>query len=644
MSESAPSGNDSTQYGSIEHADESHANDSTSLSTAETTETTDPFEDSPWPYTFERSISLLAGPKADVADIARITRSPRVVPFQAAAAKKRLKKLGRGYSTPDPHGGPRMDGGDYSPEPNRFGPMKKTFSLDFPRPSLTFKTLASASDERERKQKEKMAKAAAYRQKILSQSTAPSKSKTVSDDHDEENVYHSPGYQREKESDKHTSGRLNEEKNAKLGTSTFVQCVFNMSNILMGVGMLTLPYVFKSAGWIGGLTITISFAAITWRTSILIGRELNGDSRPCHFFDDSPFKSPTIPASSVGARQRISISSFPDIARESFGHSGAIILASVLYFELFSTLSIFFVTLGDHLHTVMPDTSEKQFMIYSAFALTVPTALLRTPKLLSYLSVVGTFATIAVVLAVVLSGLLEGDISGQVADTKAFETGIIHTEPHHILWKTSGFPLAMGLIAYTFSGHAIVPSIYSSMERPQDFEKMIHASFLVVLSSCLLVAISGYYMFGSAVNDQITISLQQYSSNSVWSMTVLTWLMILTAFSKYTLSMFPLALGIEEIVAPCIHSEKTMETVSSVIRLVLIVLSLLVALFVPSFSVLCSLVGLICTFIVSVIFPAAAHLKLFRERIGLWEAVLDLFFIFGGTLAAVIGTVATLSQ
>mmetsp|Transcript_29584 Transcript_29584/g.53498 ORF Transcript_29584/g.53498 Transcript_29584/m.53498 type:complete len:90 (+) Transcript_29584:1301-1570(+) len=72
---------------------------------------------------------------------------------------------------------------------------------------------------------------------------------------------------------------------------------------------------------------------------------------------------------------------------------------------------------------------------------------------------------------------------------------------------------ALGIVACSFSGNAIiVPFIYSSMERPQDFERMIDLSFVTVLGCCLVVAIGGYHMFGSLVEDQITISLQNFSS------------------------------------------------------------------------------------------------------------------------------------
>jgi len=237
--------------------------------------------------------------------------------------------------------------------------------------------------------------------------------------------------------------------------------------------------------------------------------------------------------------------------------------------------------------------------------------------------------------AVAGSAIYRGDISAEVGAREGIDFSVT---PAHKLWETSGLPVAFGLIAYTFSGHAIIPSIYTSMAKPQDYEKMIKYTFIAVTFSCLVVAVTGYYMFGSTVDDQVTISLEKSCGEDNIIMKAVTWLMILTAFSKFTLTAFPLALGFEEIVAPILPNDRAMEFVSSIIKLLLIAGSLAVAIFVPSFSKLCSFVGLICTMIVSVIFPAAAHLKMFGPHLPLWQKLLDWAFIFSGTFMTIVGT------
>jgi vesicular inhibitory amino acid transporter len=368
------------------------------------------------------------------------------------------------------------------------------------------------------------------------------------------------------------------------------------------------------------------------------------------------------------------MSSFPEMARTAFGKRGGLFLSSILYFELFSCLAIFIVSMGEHMHELVPSIGAPTHDIILTALLIIPTALLRTPKLLSYLSTVGTISTILVVLAVIVNAFIMGDISEEVTELQQ-EQGLIDGEDslattvHHESFRLAGLPVALGLVAFCFSGHAVVPSIYTSMANPHEFEQMVNLTFSFVLVACVTVGLCGYYTFGNAVSDQITLSLSAEprfgTSNAI---TILTGLMVITAFSKFTLTLFPLALGMEEIVAPLFQQDaKAMESVKDTtegkgsaftnvftilkkiiaslgIRIGLLFLALLVALYVPSFSFLCSLVGLICTMAVSVVFPAATHLSLFGKNLSTAEKSIDYLFIVFGTVSAVVGTIAAVSH
>jgi vesicular inhibitory amino acid transporter len=378
----------------------------------------------------------------------------------------------------------------------------------------------------------------------------------------------------------------------------------------------------------------LTLTSITWKTSILIGRSLNGDPRPLAYFDDYGTSiKPGYPPYTAHARMRKKISSFPDIAQEAFGHTGCVILSTVLYFELFSSLCIYIVFMGDHLHKLFPSVAEAFLIVVAGIASIAPMILLDSARLLSYLSMVGTCATVAVVSAVFFAAVFEGDITERVAENMDVDD----PGPYHIFWNASGLPLAYGLVAYCFSGHAIVPSIYSSMQNPREFERVVDVTYSVVTASCIIVAVSGYWMFGSLVLDQVTLSLAENSSALI-AMTILTYMMVLTAFSKTTLTMFPLSQGFEDMIAPYLTSDRAMEVAAHSIKMTLLFLAVIVAIFVPSFSFLCALVGMICTMFVSVIFPAAAHLKLFYSNLGRWEILMDWIFIMAGLATAIVGT------
>jgi vesicular inhibitory amino acid transporter len=276
--------------------------------------------------------------------------------------------------------------------------------------------------------------------------------------------------------------------------STVLQSAFNLANILMGVGLLGLPFGFRVAGFGGAMVCLTVFGGICWRTSILIGRELNGDHRPSSYFEDNPFKSPHPPGSPHG-RLLAPITSFPDIARRAFGESGNLILSCLLYFELFSCICIFFVSIGDHLHSLFPEVGIKTLTCLVAAISLVPSILLKTPTLLSYFSMVGTVATIVVVLTVVATAVTQGSVVEEMQEIHEAATGVPATLPPYTAFDSSGLVLCLGLVAYCFSGHAIVPSIYSSMKEPQRFEEMVTWTFLVVMATCFAVVRTNEHPF-----------------------------------------------------------------------------------------------------------------------------------------------------
>lgn len=106
--------------------------------------------------------------------------------------------------------------------------------------------------------------------------------------------------------------------------------------------------------------------------------------------------------------------------------------------------------------------------------------------------------------------------------------------------------------------------------------------------------------------------------------------------------MFPLALGFEEIFAPYLQSDNAVHVAAATIKTVVTAVALIVAIYVPSFSFLCALVGMICTMTVSVVFPAAAHLRMFGPKLNVYDKFLDVVFVILGVAMAVVGTYYTI--
>lgn len=54
-----------------------------------------------------------------------------------------------------------------------------------------------------------------------------------------------------------------------------------------------------------------------------------------------------------------------------------------------------------------------------------------------------------------------------------------------------------------FAGHAVFPTIYRDMNSPKQYNRMVDVSYLVTGIVYLLVAASGYAMFGSATMQEV---------------------------------------------------------------------------------------------------------------------------------------------
>lgn len=55
-----------------------------------------------------------------------------------------------------------------------------------------------------------------------------------------------------------------------------------------------------------------------------------------------------------------------------------------------------------------------------------------------------------------------------------------------------------------FAGHAVFPTIYRNMKTPKEYNKMVDVTYLVTAIVYLMVAISGYAMFGSQTMQEVT--------------------------------------------------------------------------------------------------------------------------------------------
>ncbi|XP_076898263.1 amino acid transporter AVT1I-like [Bidens hawaiensis] len=384
------------------------------------------------------------------------------------------------------------------------------------------------------------------------------------------------------------------------GTSSFFNTCFNGLNALSGVGILSVPYALASGGWLS-LLLLFTIAISTFYTGVLIKRCMDTDR---------------------------TIRSYPDIGDRAFGKTGRIIVSVAMNAELYLVATGFLILEGDNLSNLLPELdinpfgihvgSKKGFVIIVA-AIILPTIWLNNMSILSYVSASGVLASLIILGSILWIGKFDG-VGFQ-------EKGTI------INWN--GMPSAISLYAFCYCAHPVFPTLYTSMRNQHQFSKVLLVCFVFCTITYSSMAIVGYLMFGSQVDSQITLNLP---TNKISSRVAICTTLV-NPIAKYALMVTPIVHTIEEKYLSLYNTRKF----SILIRTTLVISTVVVALALPFFGYLMSLVGAFLSTTASIILPSLCYLKISGtyRRFGL-ELVLIGFIVFVGILVAIVGTYMSL--
>ncbi|KAL0332077.1 UNVERIFIED_CONTAM: Amino acid transporter AVT1I [Sesamum calycinum] len=259
---------------------------------------------------------------------------------------------------------------------------------------------------------------------------------------------------------------------------------------------------------------------------------------------------------------------------------------------------VFYILAGDNLHNLFPDmkididgvvniSGKPSFVVLLALIMT-PTVWINDMTTLSYVSATGVLASLVILGSVLWSGLSD--------DIGFHQKGVL------VNW--SGLPTALSLYAFCYCAHPVFPTLYSSMRNPTRFSSVLLLCFVFSTVTYASMAILGYLMFGSEVQSQITLNLPTHKFSSK----VAIYTALINPIAKYALTLRPIVDAIED----CVQLRRCY---SLILRTTLVCSSVIVALTVPFFGYLMSLVGAFLSVTTSILLPCFCYLK-FQELIG----------------------------
>lgn len=256
---------------------------------------------------------------------------------------------------------------------------------------------------------------------------------------------------------------------APSGQSNLFQTVFNSTNVLLGVGLLSLPLGIKHAGWLAGIALLVFSAVATAYTAKILARCLDTDK---------------------------TLATYADIAYASYGARacrGTRVLFSFIMIAACVALVILF---GDTMNLLIPSLTVLQWKIVCGVLL-VPLHFVPF-SLLSYASVIGVAASLGLVLLTILAGILKTDSPGSLRNPA-------RTSLYPESWTT--LPLSFGLIMSPWGGHASFPNLYRDMHSPTKYNHVLLYTFSSTFVIDASMAICGFLMYGGDTMDEIVANV-----------------------------------------------------------------------------------------------------------------------------------------
>ncbi|XP_020110109.1 amino acid transporter ANTL1-like [Ananas comosus] len=323
------------------------------------------------------------------------------------------------------------------------------------------------------------------------------------------------------------------------------------------------------------------------------------------------------------------IRTYPDIGEFAFGYLGRIFVSVFMYLELYLVAIGFLILEGDNLDKLFPDTklivgtvsiASKQLFVMLVALIILPTTWLRSLSVLAYVSAGGVLASVIVVFSVLWAATVDGVGFGERGR----------------FLNLSSLPTALGLYTFCYGGHAVFPTLCTSMKDKSKFSKVLLLCFITCTLNYGSMAILGYLMYGDSVNSQVTLNLPTGKLSSK----VAIYTTLINPFSKYALMIAPVATAIEERLITVNKRSPTL-----LIRSLVVLSTVVIALTIPFFGSLMALIGSLLSIIVSMMLPCICYIKIFgASQVRKVELVLISGILLTGTLVAITGTYASLKE
>mmetsp|Transcript_9332 Transcript_9332/g.8502 ORF Transcript_9332/g.8502 Transcript_9332/m.8502 type:complete len:264 (-) Transcript_9332:172-963(-) len=230
---------------------------------------------------------------------------------------------------------------------------------------------------------------------------------------------------------------------------------------------------------------------------------------------------------------------------------------------------------------------------------------------MSYVAIVGLMGIIALFVIIAANGIVHG-----VTTDEEIEYDLISQDP--LNWAIS-----FGNAVLSYQIASATPNLLREMKTPSAFPKVASISFFIVFSIYVGVGACGYYGYGRSlvevpILDSITPPDQPLDA---WGYALVVSMLAL-AFPHYLVLLMPIAASLEEAVKIEIKSSSKRDFIKrAVARTILVAITLVIAITVPSVNNLINLMSVFTVIAMAAILPALFYVRMKVLNEGSFAAV-----------------------
>lgn len=364
---------------------------------------------------------------------------------------------------------------------------------------------------------------------------------------------------------------------------SFSRSVGNMSNAVLGCGILVLPYGLRVAGL--SAVFLLGFSA--WSSSKAYKMLV------CTFHHEADMT------------KRQLRYNYMQVAYAVFGLYGKIALGILIRLIYTMVTAQFLELCGETIASILPGLSQNGWTVVSALIVFLLVMAIPNLKDMSWLGAVGILNAILCIITILLISVRE------IAKDPHTTASGISTYPMFI---PEGVFFTLPMYLYSFGATFAVPSVYYEMKDKSTFPMLMDLVFLVIFLGKLIFTVTAFAAFQSNTRDIVSLNIISYTGRAIISVSIaldklLTLPLIIYSTRREIESQLLMLIGD----CNCLSTRVAVLFSRCIVTFFILIICSIIAILIPNFAILISLTGIV-VIIGTLIIPIICWFVLARRK------------------------------